>query len=232
MLLSSSTVHGSGYLEHSTAQIRAFFAGVNTVLFIPYARPSGVSHDAYTDRTRRRFHEMGFDLQGIHEAPAPRTAVHEAEGLFVGGGNTFVLLTELYRADLIPVIRARVMEGDLPYMGSSAGSNVAGVSVGTTNDMPIVCPPTFEALALVPFNINPHYLDADPHSRHKGETREARISEFHCFNPQPVVALREGALLRVEGDRGWVEGTANARLFRRGTSPEEIQPGDRLNLLL
>ena len=231
LLVSTSTVHGGGYLEHCEAQLRACFEGCRDLVFVPYARPSGLTHDAYTDRARARFEAMGFRMTGLHEAASPETAVREADGLFVGGGNTFVLLKQLYEAGVVDAVRARVRAG-MPYAGTSAGSNVACRTIGTTNDMPVVYPPSFDALGLVPFNINPHYLDPDPQSTHMGETRETRIREFHVFNEQPVVGLREGAMLRVEGDRMRLEGSAPARLFRAGRDPEEFEPGADLGFLL
>jgi dipeptidase E len=158
-------------------------------------------------------------------------AVREAGGLFVGGGNTFRLLHRLYYAKLVEPIRDRVGQG-MPYMGSSAGSNVACASIRTTNDMPIVFPPTFDALALVPFQINPHFVDADPRSTHMGETRETRLAEYLEENTVPVVGLREGAWLSVDGRTAAVQGEAGGKLFRRGETPRELPPGTRLDELL
>ena len=231
LLLSTSTVHGSGFLDHAETDIRTFFGGRSTVLFVPFARPGGTTHEAYTEVTRSRFRELGFDVIGLHEASDPVDAVREAEAVFVGGGNTFVLLRALYETGVLVPLRERALEG-MPYMGSSAGSNIAGLTIGTTNDMPIVEPTSFAALGLVPFNLNPHYLDPDPGSTHMGETRETRIGEFHHFNSQPVLGLREGAMLRVRGDRGEVVGTRGGRLFRAGAEPEEIAGGSDVSHLL
>jgi dipeptidase E len=198
LLLSTSTMHGGGFLEYATVEAESFLEGRSTVLFVPYARPGGISHEAYTGMTRERFRKMGLGVEGVHETDDPVGAVQDAQAVFVGGGNT------------------------MPYMGSSAGSNVAGLTIGTTNDMPIVQPPSFEALGLIPFNINPHYLDPDPDSTHMGETRETRIREFHQFNDQPVLGLREGAMLRVQDDRAVVQGRRGGRLFRPGVEAEEI----------
>lgn len=231
LLISTSTVHGSGYLDYCADAIAGFLGNVEKVLFIPYARPSGLTHDEYTTKASERFASMGIALEGVHEYTEPTTAVQQAQALFVGGGNTFVLLRQLYEANLVSAIRDRVTKG-LPYIGTSAGSNVAGLTIGTTNDMPIVYPPSFDALALVPFNINPHYLDPDAHSTHKGETRETRINEFHIFNSQPVVGLREGAWLEVSDETATLRGQVGARLFRRGMPPEEYGPGERLDWLL
>lgn len=231
MLFSTSTVHGSGYMEYALPYLREFLDPVRDILFLPYARPSGISHERYTGMFRERLQPAGFEVTGASETPDPVAAVHAAGSVFIGGGNTFVLLRALYELGLIEPIRARVA-GGMPYMGSSAGSNVAGLSLGTTNDMPIVQPPSFTALALVPFNINPHYLDPDPGSTHMGETRETRIREFHCFNEQPVLAMREGALLRVQGERAQLLGDRGGRLFRAGQDPAELEAGADLSGLL
>jgi len=231
LLFSTSTVHGGAYMEYAVPFVRDFLGATDPILFVPYARPSGITHERYTDLFRQRLGAAGYTVTGIHEAADPLEAVQSAASLFIGGGNTFVLLRALYEAGLVEAIRRRVADG-MPYLGSSAGSNVAGRSIGTTNDMPIVFAPSFEALALVPFNINPHYLDPEPDSTHMGETRETRIKEFHVFNPQPVVALREGALLRVEATSMELLGTRGGRLFRAGQGGEEIGIGTRLDELL
>lgn len=231
LLISTSTVHGSGYLDYCAAEIQEFLRDRPRVLFIPFARPSGISHENYSRRARDRFAQMGLTLSGIEAAGDPRQAIETAEALFIGGGNTFVLLRDLHETDLVDLIRDRVGSG-IRYIGTSAGANVAGPTIGTTNDMPIVFPPTFDALALVPFNINPHYLDPDPDSKHKGETRETRINEFHAINEQPVVGLREGAWLEINGASVTLRGTAGARLFRRDRDPEEFTAGAELDFLL
>jgi dipeptidase E len=228
LLVSNSTLHGSGYLDHCAAHIQELLGGVSRVLFVPYALHD---RDGYAAQARARFGALGYRLDSIHEAADPRAAVRAAEAVFIGGGNTFRLLRELYAQDLLDPLRERVRSG-MPYIGSSAGSNVACLTIGTTNDMPIVQPPSFAALALVPFNLNPHYLDPDPGSRHMGETREVRIRQFHEENPQPVVGLREGAMLRIAGDRMTLLGVTGARIFRRGRDPEEITPGTELGELL
>ena len=228
LLISNSTLHGSGYLDHCAAAIERFLRpGVSRVLFVPYAL---FDCDGYAARARERFARMGFELQSIHDAPDGATAaVERAEAIFVGGGNTFRLLNALWRKELVEPIARRVRAG-LPYIGSSAGSNVACVTIKTTNDMPIIQPPTFDALHLVPFNVNPHYLDPTPGSTHMGETREERIAQFHEENLPPVVGLREGAWLLVDERGVTLEGRTGARLFRRGQVPEEFRPGDRLPL--
>jgi dipeptidase E len=231
LLISTSTVHGSRYLDYCADDIVGFLRDRLRVLFIPFARPSGISLADYSKRARERFATMGFELNGIEAATDPREAVETADVIFIGGGNTFLLLRDLYETGLIEPIRERVANG-VPYIGTSAGSNVAGLTIGTTNDMPIVRPSTFDALGLVPFNINPHYLDPDPDSKHKGETRETRIKEYHVLNPQPVVGLREGAWLEISGDSMLLGGSSGARLFRQGSEPEEFETGDQLDFLL
>jgi dipeptidase E len=231
LLLSTSTVHGSDFLEYCTQEIASHFQRSASVLFVPFASPGGMSHDEYTDRVARQFATIGLAVQGIHSSSDPAAAIADAAGLFIGGGNTFLLLRELYRQELLHPIRSRV-EAGMPYMGSSAGSNVAGMTIGTTNDMPIVHTPSFDALGLVPFNLNPHYIDPDPDSTHMGETRATRIREFHVQNAVPVIGLREGAWLRVTGDEMRLEGLSGARLFRRGQEPEELAAGSDVSDLL
>jgi dipeptidase E len=228
LLISNSTLYGSGYLDHCAPAIEQVLRpGVSRVLFIPYAL---FDRDLYAARARQRFARMGFELDSIDDtAGSPAAAVERAEAIFVGGGNTFRLLDTLWRNELIEPISRRV-RGGVPYIGSSAGSNVACVTIKTTNDMPIVRPPTFDALNLVAFNINPHYLDPVPGSTHMGETREERIAQFHEENLPPVVGLREGAWLRVDDGAVMLEGSTGARLFRRGQPPEEHAPGTRLPL--
>ncbi|MCK4995553.1 MAG: dipeptidase PepE [Thermoplasmatales archaeon] len=231
LLISNSTLHDSGYLDHCAEEITKFLGERKNVLFIPFARPGGITHDEYTKIARERFEKMGFILKGIHEFKEPKDAVKSAESIFIGGGNTFVLTSGLYEADIVNEIRNKVKNGT-PYIGTSAGSNVACKSIKTTNDMPIVYPPSFDGLGLAPFNINPHYLDPDPNSKHKGETRETRIKEFHFFNSDYVVGLREGAMLHIVGDKITLKGTTGARIFKDNTEPKEYKPGDSLDFLL
>ncbi|XP_034006168.1 alpha-aspartyl dipeptidase [Trematomus bernacchii] len=231
LLVSNSTLHGSGYLDHCQENISHFFGrDVKRVLFVPYALHD---RDAYTKTARDKFNSLGYEVDGIHEAPDPVAAVRKAEGIFIGGGNTFRLLKSLYDNKVLTEIRKRVLEDGVPYMGSSAGTNVATVSINTTNDMPIVCPPCFSALSLVPFNINPHFLDPDPHSRHMGESREQRITQYHEEPDTPsVLGLREGSLLLVEGNKATLLGTTRARLFTRGKPTVDYDPGSDLSFLL
>jgi len=228
VLISTSTVFGTRYLEHAFPELQDALSGVSRVLFIPHALRD---RDGYAAKARAAFEEIGKALDSLHEADDPRRAVEEAEAVFCGGGNTFRLLKAVHEMGLVPVIRRRVAEG-LIYAGASAGSNVAGPTIRTTNDMPIVEPPSFDALALVSFQINPHYLDPAPGSTHMGETRETRIREFLEENETPVAGLREGAILRVEGDSVLLKGVAGARVFRRGQDPVEVAPVVEVSPLL
>lgn len=218
LLISSSNVHGYGYLDHAEAELRRVLEGRRSVAFVPFALKN---HNAYTDKVRERLGRMSFDVTQVRTADD----VADAEAIFIGGGNTFRLLKYLYDGGFIDAIRERVRNGGAPYIGSSAGTNVATPSIKTTNDMPIVYPPTFDALGFVNFQINPHYLDPDPNSTHKGETREDRIREFHEENETPVVGLREGSMLRVEDGVATLVGEKTARIFRRGQEPFELAAG-------
>lgn len=226
LLISNSTLHGSGYLDHAESEIRSFLGDAKRVLFVPYAL---FDRDKYAANAQQRFQKMGYELTSVHTAENPVTAVNETDAVFIGGGNTFRLLKALYEFDLIEAIRKRVSNG-MPYIGSSAGSNVAAPTIKTTNDMPIVQPPSFNALGLVSFQINPHYLDPDPNSKHMGETREERIVQFLEENDTPVVGLREGAMLRIENGETILRGSTGARIFRKGIQAIEISPGARLDI--
>jgi dipeptidase E len=228
LLISNSTLYGSGYLDHAEAAIRSFLGAVGRVLFVPFAL---YDRDAYAAQARARFAAMGYDLASVHQASDARQAVADAEAVFIGGGNTFRLLKALYDFELLAPIRSRVAAG-LPYIGSSAGANVAGPTIKTTKDMPIVEPPSFNALGLVPFQISPHYLDPDPNSTHMGETQEERIRQFLEENDTTVVGLREGALVRVEHGTTLLQGSTGARIFRKGEEPFEAQPGAQLDELI
>lgn len=217
LLISSSNVHGHGYLDHAEAEIRRLLETRRTVAFVPFALQD---HTGYVAKVRERLAPMGFDIIQVHG----RAEIESADAVFVGGGNTFRLLKRAVELGLIDAIRTRVRDG-MPYIGSSAGTNLATPSIRTTNDMPIVQPPTFEALGLVPFQINPHYIDADPSSTHKGETRETRIREYLEENATPVLGLREGSMLRVEDEAVTLVGTLSARIFKRGVEPYEVAPG-------
>lgn len=220
LLISTSTVFGTRYLEHAFTELTDLLGKATRVLFIPYALKD---REGYAARARGAFAEMGYELELIHRQADPVAAVNEAQAMFVGGGNTFRLLKTIYDERLIEVIRGRVLEG-MPYSGASAGANLACPTIRTTNDMPIVEPPSLAALNLVPFQINPHYIDPDSSSTHMGETRETRIHQFHEENTTPVIGLREGAMLRVDGNRVQLRGDAGARIFRQGHAPVEVSP--------
>jgi dipeptidase E len=228
LLISNSTLHGGGYLDHAEAEIRRFLGSRARVVFIPYA-----VHDrgSYAAKAEQRFLGMGYSLTSIHDVSNMPRAIDEADAIFVGGGNTFLLLKSLYDSDLLTPIRRRVASG-LCYIGSSAGSIVACPALKTTKDMPVVQPPSFEALGLVPFQISPHYLDPDPLSTDMGETQEERILQFLEENEQPVIGLREGSMLRVQDGAVTLKGPNMARIFRRGEQPAEVSPGSDLSALL
>lgn len=228
LLISNSTLYGSGFLDHAEGEIRDFLGEIGPVLFVPFAL---FDRDAYAAKTRTRFNAMGYELDSIHELPDQPRAVKDAAAIFIGGGNTFRLLKALYDFQILTLIREKVEDG-MPYVGSSAGSNVAGPTIKTTNDMPIVEPPSFQALNLVSFQINPHYLDPDPDSKHMGETREERILQFFEENDTPVVSLREGAMVRREEEATILKGSTGARIFRKGRQPIEVPPGTRLDELI
>lgn len=228
LLISNSTLYGSGYLDHAETEIRDFLGDAKRVLFVPYALHD---RDEYAATAKERFAKMGYELSSIHTTAHPVRAVRDTEAIFIGGGNTFRLLKALYDFNLLDPIRERVREG-IPYIGSSAGSNVAAPTIKTTNDMPIVQPSSFNALGLVWFQINPHYLDPDKDSTHMGETREQRLLQFLEEDSTPVAALREGAMLRLEDGITILKGSSGARIFRRDLEPVETLPGDQLDALL
>ena len=230
ILGSTSTIHGSGYLEYILDELKIFFKSTNEILFIPYARPSGKTYEEYTNVVKKAFSKIDISVKGIHEFENPIEAVKNAKGIFTGGGNTFVLVNQLYKNSILTTLRDVVLNGT-PYFGTSAGSNICGLTMKTTNDMPIVYPPSFKTLGFVPFNINPHYLDPDPNSKHMGETRETRISEFHKFNIEPVVGIREGSWLRVTDDSIKLRGKLPARIFEHDKKPYEVDTGTELNKL-
>jgi len=227
LLISNSTLYGSGYLDHAEGEIRDFLGDVKKVLFIPYAL---YDRDAYAATARDRFQKMGYELTSVHHAADPKQAVADTDVVFIGGGNTFRLLKALYDFDLVQIISERVAAGT-PYVGSSAGSNVAGPTIKTTKDMPIVQPLSFDALGLVPFQISPHFQDPDPNSTHMGETQEERIMQFLEENDTPVAGLREGAMVRIENGETVLKGSTGARIFRKGMEPVETLPGDRLDAI-
>jgi dipeptidase E len=225
-LMSSSRVFGGGYLEYARAATQDFLGKTTRVHFIPYAV---ADHDGYTRDVAAALAPFGVTVIGLHTKP---DAIQEAETVFVGGGNSFRLLKHLHEHNLIQSIKQNVQAGTLKYIGSSAGTNMACPTLRTTNDMPIVQPASFEATGLIPFQINPHYLDPDTTSTHMGETRETRLREFLEENDVPVLGMREGSWLRRSGDALSLGGVSGARLFRRGSEPTELQPGTDVSWLL
>lgn len=228
LLVSTSSMFGEEYLAYLKPYIVELFSGVSEIIFIPYARPGGISHHDYTDKVAEAFAPMGISVRGLHTFTDPAATIQNAKGFFTGGGNTFLLVKELHEQGLMQVLKDAVEKGT-PYLGTSAGSNIGGVTMQTTNDMPIVYPPSFSTMGLVPFNLNPHYLDPDPNSKHNGETRETRIKEYHTQNATPVVGLREGSWIRVMGEKIATEGSFNSRVFEQGKEPYEVPPGTLLS---
>ena len=222
IIASTSTLHGGEYLEYLLPELSVHFEHCKTILFIPFARPGGISHDEYTAKVALAFAKINKEVKGIHEFEDFSKAIKNAEGIFTGGGNTFLLVTQLYKNNIMNILADAIKDG-IPYLGTSAGSNICGLTMQTTNDMPIIYPPSFKTLGLIPFNLNPHYLDSDIQSKHMGESRETRINEFHSFNTIPVLGLREGSWLDVKVDTITLKGNLTARLFRQNQNPEEIE---------
>lgn len=231
LLISNSTNPGEGYLDYPKYEIQKFLGETAVkALFIPYAAVS-FSYDEYEAKVQKRFGEVGHAIESIHKKDDPVQAVRDAQAIVVGGGNTFHLLMEMQNKGLMEVIREKVFNGT-PYIGWSAGSNLACPTIKTTNDMPVVEPENFAALGLVPFQINPHYLDANPEG-HAGETREMRLNEFQVVNKHLyIVGLREGTMLLIEGKHMKLIGPRNARIFKYGTNPLEFSNTDDFDFLM
>ena len=228
IIASTSTIHGSGYLEYILPTLSNFFKDIETIVFIPYARPGGISYDEYTAIARKAFEKINKRVVGVHEFETPQEGIQKAEGIFTGGGNTFELVNQIYKNNIFSDLKKVVEEG-IPYLGTSAGSNICGVTMMNTNDMPIVYPPSFKTLEFIPFNINAHYLDPNPDSTHMGETRETRIKEYHVFNETKVLGLREGSWLEVNGESIVLKGNLSARLFQKDKEPIEIEKNKEIN---
>jgi dipeptidase E len=228
IIASTSTVHGSSYLEYLLPTLKDLFVDVKTILFIPYARPGGISFDAYTRIAKKAFSKINIDVKGIHEYKDAKDAVKNAKGIFTGGGNTFELVNQIYKNDILSTLKNGIESGT-PYLGTSAGSNICGVTMMNTNDMPIVYPPSFNTLDIIPYNINAHYLDPIEGSKHMGETRETRIKEYHIFNGTPVLGLREGSWLNLKNNKIILQGKYTARLFRQNQKPIELESGVEVN---
>jgi dipeptidase E len=237
LLLSTSTVHGKPYLEYCNELLESFYINIKELLFVPFAKPSGISEDDYTQKVAERFAMLNIKTTGIHHYDDKKSAIQNSEAIFIGGGNTFLLLNELYKYNLLDLIKSQVLSSGTLYMGTSAGSNVAGLTINTTNDMPIIYPPSFNSIGLVNFNLNPHYLDPDPNSTHKGETRQTRINEFHSIddNKQIVLGLREGSGLLIEGKNTpkiTLTGDLSMRVFEQNKKPYELTNKDDLSFLI
>ncbi|MBO7313729.1 MAG: dipeptidase PepE [Alistipes sp.] len=230
LLISNSTNAGEEYLKYPIAEIAKTLKGVSEVVFIPYAAVT-FSYDEYEAKVQARFNELGIKVKSIHHALNKRNFLRNAEAIVIGGGNTFALLKRMQEEDLLDMIHRRVKAG-VPYIGWSAGSNVTCPTICTTNDMPIVQPESFRAIGLVSFQINPHYLDANPVG-HAGETREQRIMEYLEANrSRYVVGLREGCMLRIDDNGIELIGSRPMRIFKKGMETYEVQPGDDISFLM
>ncbi len=231
LLISNSTMPGESYLDYPKSEIQKFLGKKPvTALFIPYAAVT-FSFDEYCEKVEERFAEIGHHIVGIHTFENPVKAIEQAEAIVVGGGNTWQLVRMMHERKLMYPIREKVFN-DTPYIGWSAGSNVACPTLRTTNDMPITDPLGFECIGLVPFQINPHYLDANPEDL-GGETREQRINEFLEINADIYVAgLREGTMFKLENDQLELIGKRPCRIFKKGEEPRELSAGDNFNFLL
>lgn len=227
ILASTSTLFGDTYLNYLKPQIIALFKSTDELIFIPFARPGGITHDEYTQKAKMFFKGIDIKVRGLHEFEDKKAAIKSAKGFFTGGGNTFLLVKSLHELGLMSLLAETVKKG-IPYLGCSAGSNIGGINMRTTNDMPIVYPPSFECMGLVPFNLNPHYLDLQPELKHNGETRETRIKEFLTQNDIKVVGLREGNWIRGIDQKIFVEGAYTTRIFEKDKEPYEIESGVEL----
>ncbi|WP_271855557.1 dipeptidase PepE [Patiriisocius marinus] len=228
IVASTSTLHGGTYLEYLLKTLEIHFKDADEILFIPFARPSGITHDEYTSRVQKAFNNIDKKVVGLHTFEDPTNAIKNAKAIFTGGGNTFLLVKQMYAYQVMAPLR-EILLNSTPYLGTSAGSNICGVTMQNTNDMPIVYPPSFKTLGIIPFNINAHYLDPDPTGTHMGETRETRIKEYHTQNTVPVVGLREGSWLDVKGDTITLCGNLTARIFEQGKEAREIDSGSSIN---
>lgn len=229
IIASTSTLYKGTYLGYLQQELEVLFRDVEEVLFIPYARPGGISHENYTKMAAKAFNNIGKNLRGIHTFENPRQAIKQAQGIFTGGGNTFLLVQQLHDNKLLSPITKAIINGT-PYLGTSAGSNICGITMQNTNDMPIVYPSSFNTLGVIPFNINAHYIDPDPKTTHMGESRATRIKEYHTQNNTPVVGLPEGSWLEVIGDRITLKGNHRARIFEKGKDSYLLETASILRL--
>ena len=230
LLASTSTIYGQKYLEYLIEDIKVLFSGCEKIIFIPYARPSGITHHEYTEKVKKVFKPINLNILD-HTKDNIKEQLKICDGIFTGGGNTFLLLNKLYEFNLIKDLRDKINSG-IPYLGTSAGTNVCGLSIGTTNDMPIIHVESFDSLGIIDLNINPHYIDQIDVSEHMGETRETRINEFHNLNNQLVVGLREGSLLKITDNDIILKGTKKAVIFKKGNELFEIETGFNLKNLI
>jgi len=230
LLASTSTIYGQKYLEYLHDEIKNLFSGCKKILFVPYARPSGISHLEYTEKAKNVFKILNLEIIDYTNEDL-RESLEKCDGIFIGGGNTFLLLDKLYQYSLIDILKNKIDSG-IPYLGTSAGTNICGITIGTTNDMPIVHVKSLEALGIIDFNINPHYLDPIDGFEHMGESRETRINEFHKFNDQFVIGLREGSYLQVQGDDIYLKGLKHAIIFKKENEKFEIENGFNLKNII
>ena len=230
ILASTSTIHGEEFLEYLFQEIKNLFVGCKNILFIPFARPSGLSHLAYTKKVQDQFEKVDLSVVDYSKDNDFLQKLNECDGIFIGGGNTFLLLHQLNKLKLIEKIKEKILSGT-PYLGTSAGTNICGISIGTTNDMPIVEIESRQSLQILPFNINPHFYEKNYDSKHMGESRETRIQEFLIYNKQPVVGLKEGSFLKINQENIILKGKENAIIFKRNQKPYVINSGFNLKKL-
>ena len=230
LLASTSTVYGQKYLEYLYDEIKTLFSGCKKILFVPYARPSGISHLKYTEKAKDIFKIHKLEIIDYTNEDLGES-IEKCDGIFIGGGNTFLLLYKLYQFGLIDILKNKIDSG-IPYLGTSAGTNICGMTIGTTNDMPIIHVKSFEALGIIHFNINPHYLDPIDGLEHMGESRKTRINEFHKLNDQVVIGLREGSYLQVKGDDIYLKGLKHAVIFKKENEKFEIENGFNLKNII
>ena len=230
LLASTSTIYGQKYLEYLHDEIKNLFSGCKKILFVPYARPSGISHLEYTEKAKNVFKILNLEIIDYTNEDL-KESLEKCDGIFIGGGNTFLLLDKLYQYSLINILKNKIDSG-IPYLGTSAGTNICGITIGTTNDMPIVHVKSLEALGIIDFNINPHYLDPIDGFEHMGESRETRINEFHKLNDQVVIGLREGSYLQVKGDDIYLKGLKHAVIFKKENEKFEIENGFNLKKII
>ena len=230
LLASTSTIYGQKYLEYLQDEIKTLFSGCKKILFVPYARPSGISHLEYTEKVKGVFNILNLEIIDYTNEDL-KESLEKCDGIFIGGGNTFLLLNKLYQFSLIDILKNKIDSG-IPYLGTSAGTNICGMTIGTSNDMPIIHVNSFEALGIIHFNINPHYLDPIDGLEHMGESRETRINEFHKLNDQVVIGLREGSYLQVKGDDIYLKGLKHAVVFKKENEKFEIENGFNLKKII